>query len=131
TSYCGVDSVRADQRTTNHLLAFLKLESHAIDALREAGYTGVQLDSTRVSTPHRLDQCIVQVDSVDGKVVVAIEPHCLFTKVEKLPGLTRVPQANLLALGQAGFGTNGFKYAKSIEHARSVGADLHAGADFP
>src|SRR5687768_279828 len=71
----------------------------------------------------------MQVIAVDRDVGEAVLRHRQRAKIEKLPRLAGVPQADLFAAGLAGDVHDLLLEAEREQDARSVGADLDAGAD--
>jgi hypothetical protein len=79
---------------------------------------------------HGAGEHVKEVRAVDREIGIAVALDRDGSEVEELPGLARVPQADLLAGRLAGQRLQLLADAERVERARAVRAELQSGADF-
>ena len=122
-------TVGADQRVAAHGGAAFELQRDAIVVLREAAAARAQMQRIGFGTRDGLRQDGEEVGTEDGEVRGAVALDRYRTEVEELPGLARLPVADLLALRLARQRLELVADPERLQHARAVRGELHARAD--
>src|SRR4029077_15756645 len=96
--------------------------------LRKPDTFSVQVNGAGLGLQHRLRDYTVQIAAMDGDVGKAVARDRFQAEIEQLPGLPGVPQPDRFAGRQHLDLFQHFLQPERVQHAGTVGADLHAGA---
>ncbi len=113
-----------------HASAVLQLQFHAPVLLRECQTFRVQVDGVALFAAHGVAEYAQEIGPVHREVGKAVAGDRFGAEIEQLPRLARAPQPHFLAGRLARQRFQRLADAERVEHARAVGAQLQAGADF-
>ncbi len=125
----GMYPVGADDELCPHAAPIDEAQADAVPVLLQARQLGAEHDGVRLRGAHSLGQDPVQVMPVQGQIGKAIERHRRRSRVEGLPRLARVPQADDLLGGNHRHPHHLALQTEVEEHRGPVGAELQAGSD--
>ena len=97
--------------------------------LRDADAFAIEMDRVRLLAADRIEQHGMQIAAVKHHVGKSVALDRDRAEIEQLPGLAGAPEPDFLAGDDDAEPLRRLAEAQRIEHARAVGADLHAGAE--
>src|SRR4030095_12284818 len=98
----GVHAVGAHQNVSIYRAGVFELQRHAGFSLLKADALRTEVDRRAFLAVHRALQHAQKIRTIHGQIRVAVALDRDLAEVEELPGLARVPDADLLAFGLAG-----------------------------